>query len=319
MANKNNTIFQSQFWQDFQKTLPGRKTGRIEKNSEVLFWVVIPTIFKHNYLYLNRGPQGSLTLFWPDILDVAHKHRCIYIKAEPQWEQNHTHEAELREMGFKKSSFSIQPDTTLLLDLKQSESELLKQMKPKGRYNIKVAQRHGINYRVFTRKDAGVDQALEDFYTMLQDTAKRDHFGVHNRTYYQDFLATLSAHSRLFLAYKGQTVVAGILAVLFDDTATYYYGASANESRETMATYGLQWHVITAAKQEGYSTYDFLGIAPENAPKNHPWRGVTDFKKKFGGSVYSYVGTYHFVLKPFLYFLLNVSKTILQARKTFSR
>jgi len=317
MGNKN--FFQSQQWQNFQKTLSGRKTGYIEKDGEKLYWTTIPTVFRHNYLYVNRGPVRSLKPFWPQLLDIANRHRCLYIKVEPPWEKNEPYKEELLKLGFKKTSLATQPDTTLLLDLTQSEHELLKQMKPKGRYNIKIAKKHSVTYQVFTEKEKGSDKALQDFYKMLEETAKRDHFGIHDFEYYQNFLKVLSPQNRLFLAYKDNTVVAGILAVFFDDTVTYYYGASANKSRETMATYGLQWHVITTAKSEGYHVYDFLGIAPENAGKNHPWQGVTDFKKKLGGSVYSYAGTYHFILKPFLYFLLNVFKTLLQAKKTFSR
>jgi lipid II:glycine glycyltransferase (peptidoglycan interpeptide bridge formation enzyme) len=174
-------------------------------------------------------------------------------------------------------------------------------------------------YRKFSAKDKVFEQALQSFYQLLQDTAKRDKFGVHAYDYYEKLLQKLYPHCRLYLAYQNDIVLAGIIAVFYGQTATYYYGASGSIARETMATYGLQWQVISEAKQEGYSMYDFLGIAPDEAKSNHPWRGVTDFKKKFGGSVYSYAGTFHFVLKPLLYLILNVSKTILQTRKTFSR
>lgn len=317
MAN-NNSIFQSSLWQDFQSTLPGRKTGKIVKNGGTLYWVIIPTVFGQNYLYISRL-SGSLKPFWSELLEVAQNNHCIYIKIEPAWEKNSTYKDELITLGFRKTPLSVQPDTTLTLDLRKSEADILKQMKPKGRYNIKIAAKHGITYKKFTATAKDYEQAIKSFYELLSTTAKRDKFGVHELGYYQKFLEKLQPHSQLYLAYQGDNVVAGIIAVFYEDTAIYYYGASANIARETMATYGLQWHVIREAKQEGLSVYDFLGIAPDEASAHHPWRGVTEFKKKFGGTVYSYAGTFHFVLKPFLYLLLNVSKSILQARKKFSR
>ncbi len=312
-------LFQSQIWQDFQNTLPGRQTGKIVKNSETLFWVIIPTVFRYNYLYINRGPEHSLLPFWDELLNIAQENRCIYIKIEPNWQKNSEYVTEIKKLGLRKSPLSIQPDTTLLLDLTKSEQDLLKEMKSKGRYNIKIAQKYGITYQRFTAKDKNFEQALQGFYQLLKDTAKRDKFGVHTYEYYEKLLQKLSPHGQLYLAYQNDMILAGIIAVVYGNTTTYYYGASASIARETMATYGLQWQVIGEAKKAGFSVYDFLGIAPDDAKTNHPWRGVTDFKKKFGGSVYSYAGTYHFVLKPFLYFFLNVSKILLQARKTFSR
>ena len=42
------------------------------------------------------------------------------------------------------------------------------------------------------------------------------------------------------------------------------------------------------AKEKGYKLYDFLGIAPKDAPKSHSWSGITHFKKKFGGKEITY-------------------------------
>ena len=37
------------------------------------------------------------------------------------------------------------------------------------------------------------------------------------------------------------------------------------------------------AKKRGMKWYNFWGIAPDDAPASHPFKGITHFKKGFGG------------------------------------
>ena len=43
------------------------------------------------------------------------------------------------------------------------------------------------------------------------------------------------------------------------------------------------WESIKEAKNRGMKYYNFWGIAPDKARKNHPFYGITHFKKGFGG------------------------------------
>lgn len=51
--------------------------------------------------------------------------------------------------GFKKSFEDVQPEHRQIVDIRPSEEQILAQMKSKGRYNIKVAQRHGVQVEMF--------------------------------------------------------------------------------------------------------------------------------------------------------------------------
>lgn len=307
----NSTIFQTKIWEQFQNTLPGRIAGHITRKQKDLIWTIIPSVLKKKYLYINHGPVGgNLIEYWQDILGVAKENQCTYIKVEPLALVSDV-SARFAQLKLKPSNYHIQPSSTLILNLNLSTEELLKQMKPKGRYNIKIAAKYCITYQEFDGTSPTLEAGLDQFYHLLDSTATRDHFGIHSREYYKLFLAKLFPHSRLYLAYHGNKVVAGLIALFYQDESIYYYGASSNQDRETMATYGLQWHVIQAAKKYGAKTYDFLGIAPENASPSHPWQGVTSFKKKFGGEVVEYIGTFHYVIDPLAYFLIHAPKKIL--------
>ena len=52
-----------------------------------------------------------------------------------------------RTWNLRKSNSNILPSNTILLDLQCSEELILARMKPKTRYNIKVAQRKGVQVR----------------------------------------------------------------------------------------------------------------------------------------------------------------------------
>ena len=54
----------------------------------------------------------------------------------------------------------------------------------------------------------------------------------------------------------------------------------------------------------------FWGIAPENAPEDHPWAGFTGFKKTFDGTEQDHAGTYDIVTKPFKYTLYQIFRRI---------
>lgn len=55
------------------------------------------------------------------------------------------------------------------------------------------------------------------------------------------------------------------------------------------------------SKKQGFSFYNLWGIALEDKP-HHPWRGLTFFKKGFGGFAKEYLPTQDYVLKPTYWF-----------------
>jgi lipid II:glycine glycyltransferase (peptidoglycan interpeptide bridge formation enzyme) len=67
--------------------------------------------------------------------------------------------------------------------------------------------------------------------------------------------------------------------------------------------------MIIDAKEDGKKYFDFWGIAPEGA-ENHPWAGLTAYKKSFGGEVVSSLGTYDIVINKTKYRLYNTYKKL---------
>ena len=188
-----------------------------------------------------------------------------------------------------KKTINIQPSRTIVLDLSLSEEELLRNMHQKTRYNIRLASRKGVKVR-----EAGKEE-FNRFWELMESTSRRDGFRLHEKEHYRKMLEVTPDVFRLFVAeYQGRIVAANMVS-FFGDTVTYVHGASDHEYRQVMASYALQWEVMSQVKSKGYHYYDLYGVDEEK------WPGVTRFKKGFGGKEVEFPGTYDIVFSGFWY------------------
>lgn len=306
-----SNIHQYSAWGHFQAKISSR--GKywiivIEKDGKI----VAGTLFirhkirgKYTWLYAPRGPllnkeinaDSQLNILLKAMSPIAQEQNAIFLRIDPYY-----HHGKSPINGFKFTKYGFQPQHTIILDISESEEDILKQMKPKGRYNIRLAEKKGVKIIKSNNINA--------FFELLEETTERDAFHGHGVNYYNEMLQTLGEeHAALYLAEYDGEIIAGTMMTYFNDTATYYYGASGNKHRNVMAPYLLHWQAIKDAKNAGYSKYDLFGIAPENI-ENHPWKGVTEFKKKFGGKEYEYFPAQEHPFKKILYFLYGIYKKL---------
>jgi lipid II:glycine glycyltransferase (peptidoglycan interpeptide bridge formation enzyme) len=241
-----------------------------------------------------KGIEELLTA----ILDDAKEDKCLALYASPM------HPFPLSPFPFPPSRRYVHCEATRVLDLTQSEEELLNQMKPKGRYNIHIAEKHGVTVRQSNDIDA--------FHTLVKETSRRDRFTALPKEKYRAFLERLPG-AFLFLAHAPgiNEPIAGLLGVFWNKKGIYYYGASSHAHRATMAPYALQWKAMRFCKRSGCETYDLLGVAPPGAPAAHPWQGITSFKEKFGGTLVTYPPEQEIVFQPMTKRLLHLKRKIL--------
>ena len=294
--NFTKNLWQSEKWAHLQESL-GKKVFFLGDHEAIGLGVIQKMPLGFCYLEIPRGPLGITEKdFWEQVKKITKKHKCIFTRISPTcMVQNMPY------LNFEDPK-QIHPEYSLILDLSLTEEELLKQMKPKGRYNIRVAQRHKVN--VFESKDVSV------FYDLLQETTARDNFQTHDLAYYEKFLKAMGNQAKLYLAkviddQDNEIIIAGGIFVFMDEVCTYYYGASANKYRNLMAPYLIQWRAISEARKQGMKFYDFLGISPKHL-LNHRLKNVTRFKKQFGGEMVSYPKARDVVNRPFLYLLYRL-------------
>lgn len=242
-----------------------------------------------------RGPLGDdCTDLLKKIINDAKQEKCIALFLH----------GDQKNIPSQKSPRHIHCEATRIIDLTKTEDEILKQMKPKGRYNIKVANKHDI----IVKESHDIDA----FYELVTETGSRDGFTHLPKKHYQLFLDYIPG-SFLLLAYDKETKpIAGVLSVIWKKNGIYYYGASNHAERAKMAPYLLQWESIIRCKALGCTSYDLLGIAPEGAGPSHPWTGITSFKEKFGGEILNYPAEQMIILKPVVYWLLQMKRKIIR-------
>lgn len=211
----------------------------------------------------------------------------IFTRIEPRLSPNPKWQRIFDTHGFLLSQRNIQPKDTLVIDLTQSEDDLLRAMHPKTRYNIRVAQRHGV--KVETRSDA---EGLRTFLSLAREVERRGKFRYHPDGYYAAMLRALVPAGMLEIllaTLRGQPLAAGLL-IRFGGSVTYAHGASSEQRKQVMAPHLLQWEAMLRAKAQGSVRYDLFGVAPPGASSAHPWFGMTRFKRGFGGTEEHYVG-----------------------------
>ncbi|MBI3167479.1 MAG: peptidoglycan bridge formation glycyltransferase FemA/FemB family protein, partial [Chloroflexi bacterium] len=173
--------------------------------------------------------------FWREVDSICKKNRAVFLKVEPDvW----TEEFILHPSSFIISPHNIQPPRTITLDITASEEDILARMKPKCRYNIRLAEKKGVTVRAW--------DDIAAFHEMMTITSGRDGFGVHSKEYYQrayDLFHPKGTCELLVAEYEGKPL-ASLMVFANAKRAWYVYGASNNEERNRMPTYLLQWEAI---------------------------------------------------------------------------
>lgn len=193
-------------------------------------------------------------------------------------------------------------DQTVIVDLTQSEDEILKGMSQSGRRSLREAQKTGITVEEITRDRS--DYFTKNCFPILQETGLRDGFGIHPISSYTAMLDTLKDVARLYVAKDESEVLAWAITTEYNTQAIYYYGGSSAKARVSSAAYLLQWEMMMATKSRGNKTYDFMGIAGKNFAG---LKNVTQFKIKFSKNIVDIPFTYDLPLKKLTYRILSIA------------
>lgn len=238
--------------------------------------------------------------FWSEVDSICKENHAIFLKIEPDsWDSDFN----LQYSTFKLSPHNIQPPRTITIDITDNEETILARMKPKCRYNIRLAEKKRITVRKWNDISA--------FHEMMIVTGGRDNFGVHSKAYYQrayELFHPKGTCELLVAEYEGKPLAS---LMVFSDAkrAWYVYGASNDQERNRMPTYLLQWEAIRWAKARGCEEYDLWGVPDENEDTleaNFETRhdglwGVYRFKRGFGGQVKRAAQALDKVYMPLLY------------------
>jgi peptidoglycan pentaglycine glycine transferase (the first glycine) len=202
----------------------------------------------------------------------------------------------LQGIGLRKSFEEVQPEYRQWIHLDRSDEELLSEMKPKGRYNIKVAERNHLQIHFSTDRSA-----VGRFFSLYQQTSERNRFQGRGLGYFEGLVKLLAKEGVgevLVISKNGTALSAGIF-LYWGGVGSYLYGASGGD-RNLMAPYLMHWAAMKRSRERGCRIYDLLAIAPPDRP-NHSYASLTRFKTQFGGESVRLLGSWDFIRKPFWY------------------
>ncbi len=304
-ATPETGFMQSSWWAEFRTTAGFEHFGVMLKNGGAILGGAVVLKFTYAddrcFYYVPEGPvlpgddaiAGAVfdaTLEAIDDRRRSEPQTVSHLRIEPRWRRLPRYVSGFRPVPPFSDVF-FEPRNTLCIDLRASEAAILAQMKQKGRYNIRVAQRHGVS----VVQDAS-GQGLADFQRIYEETAARQGMDAKPPEYFQALASLLSSRhcGSVFFAEHQDTRVAAAVVVYFGRRATYFFGGSLDSRREVMAPYLLHFEIMRAAKALGYDWYDLWGTAPEGEA-DHPWHGISVFKRKFGGVPLDLVPTLDYV------------------------
>ena len=325
-AQESGSFLQGWEWGEWQAAL-GREVLRYfigkdnnnNYNDNILAsiqMIKMPLPFGKHYLYCPYGPVTDLRFKIEDLRFLIQElkknfHEAVFIRIEPKINISLI----LYPLSLTKTK-NIQPGKTLLIDLSKSEEKLLAEMHPKTRYNIKVAQKHGVEIKdefdISIRHGLYAKEAVE----LIVETAKRQGYKGYGLGYYEkmiDYLAMREPQGDLKLhIYKAifqNQLLASSIIIDFGKTRTFLFGGSSLFHKNVMAPFLMHFKAMLDAKAQGLSFYDFWGI--ETAKGDTP--GFVRFKLGFSESIDAikqYDGAFDMVNNQFLYAIYKVFRYI---------
>lgn len=228
----------------------------------------------HGPLFVEEYKDDGIRFFLDWYAAFGKEQRCDFVRFNGFFGSEK--ETWAQAAGYRPSPvYMVNPERTLLLDITQDEEALLAQMKKSMRYEVRKSQKSGI-----TVKMGNKPKDLEVFWKLHKETFSRKHFTPFAKKNTEKELAAFGANAQIFTAYVDGEAFASSL-MIFDDTTVYYHQGASKYSKLPVA-HATLWAAIKEAKARGCTVCNFWGVS-EADNKEHPWYGLSKFKRGFGG------------------------------------
>lgn len=315
-------FLQSNAWQAFQESQGLQTFRKVADDYEFLAVKHVTKI--GSYLYVPYGPslkasptdssvvEQSLKNALAALTAIAKAQKCFFIRIEPVVPIN---PSALEDIGLIHTK-DLNPARTWLLDLTQEPTAILSNMSQGTRTRFNQFKNKGLSVSV-TKNPSDIIHLLRLQHQLASEK------GI--RTFSDDYLKSelsqpfASLYQVHYQPPEGGPARIISASLFFDDfeSSTRFYMQSATDSayKKLPATVGLLTTAIFDAKSQGLHYFDFWGIAPQNAPSNHPWAGFTKFKQSFGGFARDYTGTHDYPLSPAKYTVYSALRKLNLARR----
>ena len=298
-------MLQGKPWACFQKAY-GREV--VWDQAESWSWLAIVIKGKGvKYLYAPYGPTVSslddLNSAIRSLENAAKSLGLDFIRCEPFG----ISEDIIKQTKIRRVK-SVQPQESLIINLKQDPAILKSQLSSSHRNTINGSERRGLVLR-----SSNDMKDFEVFIDLMHKTADTRHFHAYPDSYYKVLAETLlpMGRARFFIAEHEGGAVSASLCMDYQKSRAYSYTGNDPNKRNLRATAPLVWKIILDSRSEGFDSLDLWGEAPIGASKTHPWAGFSEFKRSFGGREVFYSGTWELPINSFKYHTHQLAKKLL--------
>lgn len=310
---KPHTFLASWNWGEFEQK-SGRKAWRLgayayDGRTLVAAATVSKTVARRGtFLVWHHGPaidplfahktEEILKNMRDYSIALAKKEGCYFIRVSTTLANTSENQLIFQKLGFRAAPIHLHSQLGWVLNVTASEDDLLKGMRKNTRYAIRKAEKDGVECVSSTNM-----ADFERFWSVYMDTVTRQKFVPYSEKYLRaEFETFLKSGQALlwFGRYQGEDIATAFV-VYTANSGFYHHGASTHKFPAVSASELLQWAAIKEAKKRGCVQYNFWGVVPETA-QEHPWYGLSRFKRGFGGHEEEYIPAQDYVLSP-LYWL----------------
>jgi len=261
--------------------------------------------------YVPRGPvlatdEPELAQLVLDRLQAvarAQRLRLLIVQPPQRYEALAQH---LTANPFHSTRIKIAPRSTLRINLRASEDEILGQMRPSTRANVRRSIRKGMVVRQGDEADLGI------FMRLHAASSQRQGFSTASEEYYAHMWRLFAPSGQgvlLISEFEGEPVSA-MLAVGFGKVVWAKRFGWSGAQRKRYPNEGLLWATMKWAKAQGYHWFDQDGVKweaaealandqpiPESAKKSASY-----FKLGFGGQPVLFPKAHIYLYNPILRF-----------------
>jgi len=318
---QEKTFCHSWNWGEFNLLLGNKvwRFGVFDTGLSAVFQVIGIRARRGSFLFVPHGPvflkedkkKEILRSVLNSLKRLGEEEGAWFLRIAPLLLRTEENNQLFEYFRFVSAPMHMHPEITWELDLTLSEEELLKNMRKTTRYLIRRAEKEeGVDIVKSTRKEE-----LENFEEIYWETAKRHSFVPFSKEYLEKEFEVFSKDNQalMFSGKHHEEVLSSAMIIFHSQRAFYHQGASLPS--KIPVSYLIQWEAIKEAKRRGCRSYNFWGIIPQSEEVGgHPWKGLTLFKKGFGGREKDYVRTKDYPLS-WKYWLVFIFEQIRKKKR----
>ena len=275
---------------------------------------VVETARRGTYLAIAGGPildwdnKKLVSLVFDDIKSQASTHHCVFARIRPQLELSDKSLHLMQSLGLQKAPMYLSAEYVGILDLTQSEEDILAGASQGFRRKLRKAEKNDIT--IETSTDPAI---VKTFYQLEVEHAKRQGFVAFSESFLEKQFTAFAQNNEaiMYIAKKDGEILAMNFMIFYGPEASYHYGVSSPLGNQYSAAPLLHLTAMREARQRHIQRYNLWGIVgPEE--KSHRFYGVSEFKRSFGCTELKYTPAHDLVINKSKYLL---TKSVESVRK----